>query len=172
MEECASNTRGSVIDLSAPWARYSFLESLTGIGDVPQGVVNSFDEAVVYAKSLGIGIERFEGHGKLLTKIFDLVVEPRLIQPTFIYCYPLEVSPLSRKTEAYRNSLTDSSCLLRLARWPMRFRNSTIPGSSVRGSIASWLLFGRATRKPTRWMMTILGRSNTGCLRQPGRGSA
>ena len=62
--------------------------------------MNNFDEAVAYAKSLGIGIERFEGHGKLLTKIFDLVVEPRLIQPTFIYRYPLEVSPLSRKTEA------------------------------------------------------------------------
>ena len=61
--------------------------------------MNNFDEAVVYAKSLGIGIERFEGHGKLLTKIFDLVVEPRLIQPTFIYRYPLEVSPLSRRTK-------------------------------------------------------------------------
>ncbi len=92
--------QGSVIDLLAPWARYSFLESLTGIGNVPQGAVDNFDEAVAYAKSLGIGIERFEGHGKLLTKIFDLVVEPRLIQPTFIYRYPLEVSPLSRKTEA------------------------------------------------------------------------
>ncbi len=92
--------QGSVIDLSPPWARYSFLESLTGIGNVPQEVVENFDAAVVYAKSLGIGIERFEGHGKLLTKVFDLVVEPRLIQPTFIYRYPLEVSPLSRKTEA------------------------------------------------------------------------
>jgi len=91
--------QGNVIDLSPPWARYSFIDSLTGIGDVPQGVVNNFDEAVAYAKSLGIGIERFEGHGKLLTRIFDLVVEPRLIQPTFIYRYPLEVSPLSRKTE-------------------------------------------------------------------------
>jgi lysyl-tRNA synthetase class 2 len=91
--------QGSVIDLSPPWARYSFLESLTRIGDVPQGAVENFDEAVAYAKSLGIGIERFEGHGKLLTKIFDLVVEPKLIQPTFIYCYPLEVSPLSRKTD-------------------------------------------------------------------------
>jgi len=91
--------QGNVIDLSSPWARYSFQESLTGIGDVPQGVTDSFDEAVAYARSLGIGIERFEGHGKLLTKIFDLVVEPRLIQPTFIYRYPLEVSPLSIKTE-------------------------------------------------------------------------
>ena len=75
------------------------MESLTRIGDVPQGAVENFDEAVAFAKSVGIGIERFEGHGKLLTKIFDLVVEPRLIQPTFIYRYPLEVSPLSRKTE-------------------------------------------------------------------------
>ena len=91
--------QGDVIDLSPPWARYSFMESLTRIGDVPQGAVENFDEAVAFAKSVGIGIERFEGHGKLLTKIFDLVVEPRLIQPTFIYRYPLEVSPLSRKTE-------------------------------------------------------------------------
>jgi len=91
--------QGDVIDLTPPWARYSFMEALTRIGDVPQGAVENFDEAVAFARSVGIGIERFEGHGKLLTKIFDLVVEPRLIQPTFIYRYPLEVSPLSRKTE-------------------------------------------------------------------------
>ncbi len=91
--------QGDVIDLSPPWKRYTFLESLTRIGDVPQEAVENFSEAVAFAKSLGIGVERFEGHGKLLTKIFDLVVEPKLIQPTFIYQYPLEVSPLSRKTE-------------------------------------------------------------------------
>ena len=92
--------QGQVIDFTPPWARYTFCESLTKIGGVPQEAIESFDEAIIFAKSLGIGIERFEGHGKLLTKIFDLVVEPRLIQPTFIYQYPLEVSPLSRKNEA------------------------------------------------------------------------
>jgi len=91
--------QGSVIDLSPPWARYTFRESLTRIGNVPEGALESFEEAVAVARSLGIGIEKFEGHGKLLTKIFDVVVEPRLVQPTFIYQYPLEVSPLSRKTE-------------------------------------------------------------------------
>ncbi|MEN6437727.1 MAG: lysine--tRNA ligase [Syntrophobacter sp.] len=91
--------QGSVIDLSPPWARYTFCESLTRIGNVPEGALVSFEEAVAVARSLGIGIEKFEGHGKLLTKIFDVVVEPRLVQPTFIYQYPLEVSPLSRKTE-------------------------------------------------------------------------
>jgi lysyl-tRNA synthetase class 2 len=91
--------QGDVIDLTPPWKRYSFVESLTLIGDVPQEAVENFGEAVAFARSLGIGVERFEGHGKLLTKIFDLVVEPKLVQPTFIYRYPLEVSPLSRKTE-------------------------------------------------------------------------
>lgn len=91
--------QGEEIDLSPPWKRYTFLDSLTTIGEVPQEAVENFSDAIAFAKSLGIGVERFEGHGKLLTKIFDLVVEPRLIQPTFIYRYPLEVSPLSRKTE-------------------------------------------------------------------------
>jgi len=93
--------QGDVIDLTPPWKRYSFAESLTRIGDVPQEAIESFDAAAAFARSLGIGVEKFEGHGKLLTKIFDLAVEPRLIQPTFIYQYPLEVSPLSRKTEGH-----------------------------------------------------------------------
>jgi lysyl-tRNA synthetase class 2 len=92
--------QGQVIDLSPPWARYTLCESLVKIGEIPEAAIESFDEAVKVARSLGIGIEKFEGHGKLLTKIFDLVVEPRLIQPTFIYKYPLEVSPLSRKNDA------------------------------------------------------------------------
>ena len=45
-------------------------------------------------------------HGKILTKLFDLLVEPKLIQPTFITGYPVEVSPLSRKSEA-NPELTD-----------------------------------------------------------------
>lgn len=92
--------QGRTIDLSPPWARYSFRESLARIGDVPEAAIESLEAAIAFARSLGIGIERFEGHGKLLTKIFDLVVEPKLIQPTFIYQYPLEVSPLSRKNDA------------------------------------------------------------------------
>ena len=41
-------------------------------------------------------VQRFEGQGKLLTKIFDLTVEPKLIQPTFICEFPVEVSPLAK----------------------------------------------------------------------------
>ena len=41
-----------------------------------------------------------EGYGRALTKLFDLLVEPKLTQPTFILGYPLETSPLSRKSDA------------------------------------------------------------------------
>lgn len=40
-----------------------------------------------------------EGLGKLQAKLFDLEVEPRLVQPHFIYHYPTEISPLSRRNE-------------------------------------------------------------------------
>ena len=38
--------------------------------------------------------------GKIITKLFDALVEPQLIQPTFITGYPVEVSPLSRRSDA------------------------------------------------------------------------
>jgi len=48
------------------------------------------------ARSLNVPFEPSDGPGKLLAKIFETVVEDRLIQPTFIYDYPAEVSPLSK----------------------------------------------------------------------------
>ena len=75
------------------------LDSLVEIGNVPRSALDDPEETVKLAKSMGIAVERFEGHGKLLTKIFDLAVEPKLIQPTFITHYPLEVSPLSRRND-------------------------------------------------------------------------
>lgn len=92
--------QGNVIDLSPPWQRYRLTESLTEVGQVPPVVLEDSERATQYARSIGIETERYEGHGKLLTKIFDQVVEPKLIQPTFITHYPLEVSPLSRRNEA------------------------------------------------------------------------
>ncbi len=47
--------QGDVIDLSGPWARYSFMESLTRIGDVPQGALENFDEAVAFASPWASG---------------------------------------------------------------------------------------------------------------------
>lgn len=92
--------QGNTIDLTPPWRRYTLLESIVEIGNIPRSVLEDPRKTMEKARSLGIEIERFEGHGKLLTKIFDEVVEPKLIQPAFITHYPLEVSPLSRRNDA------------------------------------------------------------------------
>ncbi len=91
--------QGYKINLEPPWKVYKFIESLVTIGGLPEEKLKSFSETVELAKSLGIKPEKYEGHGKLLTKLFDVVVEPKLIQPTFIIHYPLEVSPLSRRND-------------------------------------------------------------------------
>ena len=57
-------------------------------------------EALVkLAREEGVVLRAGEGYGRALTKLFDLRVEARLQQPTFITGYPLETSPLSRKSD-------------------------------------------------------------------------
>jgi lysyl-tRNA synthetase class 2 len=91
--------QGHSIDLSPPWSRYRLAEALVEIGQVPAEAVRQPQAADEYARFIGIQPDQYDGHGKLLTKLFDLAVEPKLIQPTFITHYPVEVSPLSRRSQ-------------------------------------------------------------------------
>ena len=54
-----------------------------------------------FAVSHDIQLTKSGRKGKILTKLFDALVEPHLIQPTFITGYPVEVSPLSRRNDTY-----------------------------------------------------------------------
>ena len=92
--------QGEVIDITPPWRRLTLLEAVEQIGKVPREVLMDPARTAEAAGAMGIKVEKFEGHGKILTKIFDQVVEPELIQPTFISHYPIEVSPLSRRNDA------------------------------------------------------------------------
>jgi lysyl-tRNA synthetase class 2 len=51
------------------------------------------------ARSLGAVLRAGDGRGKALTKIFEQIVEPKLRQPTFVTGYPIEVSPLAKRSE-------------------------------------------------------------------------
>ncbi len=91
--------QGDEIDLTPPWPRLDLRESLTQVGGIPAEVVRDRDALVARALEEGVTLRPGEGYGRALTKLFDLTVEPKLIQPTFILGYPLETSPLSRKSE-------------------------------------------------------------------------
>lgn len=88
------------IDFSPPFARYTMKDAIIEIGKVDPSVLESREKALEYAKSLGDELKsKDEGLGAIMTEIFELTVEDKLIQPTFITQYPTEVSPLSRKND-------------------------------------------------------------------------
>lgn len=88
------------IDLKPPFARYTLKQSLVEIGKVDPQILSSREKALAFAKGLGDELKsKDEGLGAILTEIFELVVEKKLVQPTFITEYPIEVSPLSRRND-------------------------------------------------------------------------
>ena len=87
------------VDLSKPFRRCAFKQSLIEIGGIPAGSVADLDKAVTYALEHKVPLEKKDNFGKVLGKLFDHFVEPQLVQPTYITDYPLELSPLSKKKE-------------------------------------------------------------------------
>ncbi|MEA4857823.1 MAG: lysine--tRNA ligase [Solidesulfovibrio sp.] len=79
------------------WARVRFHDSLETIGGISPAVYNDFDAAKALVEKSGEKVLKGEKLGKVQAKLFDIFVEPKLIQPHFIYHYPTEISPLSRK---------------------------------------------------------------------------
>jgi lysyl-tRNA synthetase class 2 len=91
------------ISFAAPFARRTF-RSLV-VDAVSETLGTSIDETVLkdaaqtaaIAARVGIEVDKTWGAGKIATEIFEKLVEERLVQPTFVYDYPTEVSPLSKQ---------------------------------------------------------------------------
>lgn len=86
----------NLIDFKRPWKRFTMFEAIehfTGIN------VSQMDEAQLRetAIKLGVPVDDTMGKGKLIDEIFGETCEGKLIQPTFIYDYPVEMSPLTKK---------------------------------------------------------------------------
>jgi len=91
------------LSLTPPFARLSLREGArdaasTKLGrDVTDGELRQRDTAAALAKALHIEVKPGDGAGKITTTIFETLCEDRLIQPTFVYDFPTEVSPLSKQ---------------------------------------------------------------------------
>jgi lysyl-tRNA synthetase, class II len=98
--------QGHAIDFSSPWRRLTLTQALEELGGVKPEMLKDREALLGLAAEKGIQVTKTRRLGKIITKIFDVLVEPKLIQPTFITGYPVEVSPLSRKSDQFPD-LTD-----------------------------------------------------------------
>lgn len=103
LESLFSDTRfeyqGNPVDFATPWPRIALRDSLRDIGGVEEKILSDNQALRNFARAKGVAIDEGEGIGHVLTKLFDHLVEPRLIRPTFIVDYPVETSPLSRRSD-------------------------------------------------------------------------
>ena len=93
------NYQGTEVNFARPWKRLKFGEAIVQIGGAPEEVLTNRDAAMNYLKSIGGDKSEKDILGKVLAKIFDLAVEPKLVDPTFITHYPADISPLARRNE-------------------------------------------------------------------------
>ena len=94
------------VDYSTPFERVTWRDSLINIGGVPEDVVDDREKIVEYLKEKGIEVDKNLILGKLQDELFGEFVEPKLINPTFITQYPVDISPLARRNDKNPN-LTD-----------------------------------------------------------------
>lgn len=84
------------IDFSPPWQRITMIEAIQKYSDIdPESL--SADELYTKAANAGVELAGDESRGEIIAELFDTFVESKLIQPTFIYDYPIEVSPFAKK---------------------------------------------------------------------------
>ncbi|BBO81380.1 lysine--tRNA ligase [Desulfosarcina ovata subsp. sediminis] len=87
------------IEMGGSWKRLPLFDALEQIGGVDPALFTDKAKLLEFAATKGITVTKTERLGKVITKLFDALVEPHLIQPTFITGYPAEVSPLSRRSD-------------------------------------------------------------------------
>jgi len=91
--------QGQPVDLSPPWKRFTMDQALIEVGGVDPDTIKDDAAVMKLAKEKGIKLQSEAGAGKAKTELFELLVEEKLINPTFVTSYPTEVSPLARCNE-------------------------------------------------------------------------
>jgi lysyl-tRNA synthetase class 2 len=89
--------QGVTVDLGAPWRRATMIELTSAAAGEDVSFGRSLDELRALCVKHEMPVEKSWGKGKLITELFEKLVERTLEQPTFVTEYPLETSPLARK---------------------------------------------------------------------------
>lgn len=87
------------IDFSKTFERISYNEALIKIGQIDESILNDKEKIIKKLQSVNISPNKELSLGHLHAELFDAFVEEKLINPTFITHFPIEISPLSRRSD-------------------------------------------------------------------------
>ena len=91
------NYQGQELDFGKPFKRVSLKESILEYTDeIDQSSIDDQDKIKKLCDKINLDYKNFKSLGEIQFAIFEKIVEPNLIEPTFITEYPIEVSPLAR----------------------------------------------------------------------------
>lgn len=90
--------QGQEVDFKPPWKRITMTEAVKEYAGVDFSSIRSDEEARAMADKHEIEYEKSDGWGKILSRFFDEYAEDQMIQPTFVYEYPVEISPLAKRS--------------------------------------------------------------------------
>ncbi len=97
---CGSKTinyQNTTLNMAAPWPRMTMVESVRTFCDADYDSWETDEDARQCAVSRGLKVEKTATKGDVLIAFFEEYVEDKLIQPTIIYDYPVENSPLAKR---------------------------------------------------------------------------
>lgn len=94
---------GREVDVTPPFRRLTMLDAIQQYSGVDFHNVTDFNEAINIAKEHDVEVLPSHGLGDIINSFFEKYVEENLEQPTFIYDYPLEISPLTKKKPGQPN---------------------------------------------------------------------
>ena len=94
------NFQGREIDLTPGWRKVTMTEIVKEVTGVDFNTIKTDEEAQEALKSLGIALDPIkQSRGDILAQIFDERCEETIVNPTFVYEYPIENSPLAKKVK-------------------------------------------------------------------------
>lgn len=92
------NYQGTDIKIASPWKRISMIDAIKEATKIDFNKINTDEEAIKVAEEKGVELEEGKKtRGYIINAFFEAFVEENLIQPTFIYDYPVEISPLTKR---------------------------------------------------------------------------
>ncbi len=92
------NYLGHEIDLSGKWRRISMTDAIKEKTGIDFKAITDVNECIKLAEEHGIELlEHEKQYGHIINKFFEKYVEETLIEPTFLYGHPIEISPLTKK---------------------------------------------------------------------------